>query len=100
MANKEKAPHILNTSSNLLGLCFVVFTTVKALKIQENTLVDDLASICILLFMGASILSFLSIRSKIERSSILYEKIADVIFLAGLIVMFLTTMFITLKIIK
>jgi hypothetical protein len=99
MIQKEKAPHILNTSSNLLGLCFVVFTTVKALKIQENTLVDDLASICVLLFMASSVLSFLSIRSKTNRA-IQYEKIADFIFLAGLIVMFLTTLFITLKIIR
>jgi hypothetical protein len=99
MNNNNKAPHILNTSSNLLGLCFIVLTSVKVLKLQENTVIDDLASVCVFLFMMSSILSFLSIRNNNHRG-VLYENIADYIFFGGLVVLFLTTVFITFNIIS
>ena len=93
---KQTSPHILNTSSNLLGLCFVVLTSVKLLKLENTTVIDELAEGCIFIFMTACILSFLSIRShssKAER----YELIADYFFMGGLVLMFLTTFFITIN---
>jgi hypothetical protein len=32
----NKSPHILNASSNLLGICFVVLTSLKVLNISKN----------------------------------------------------------------
>jgi hypothetical protein len=63
----DKSPHILNASSNLLGLCFVVLTSLKLFKISQKTFIDELTSIAIVLFMASCILSFLSIRGNIKK---------------------------------
>jgi len=96
---KNKSSHILNTSANLLGLCFVVLTSIKVSKMQDSTLIDETTALAILLFMTSCILSFLSIRRKDGISERL-EKIADLVFLSGLIVLFLTTMMVTFNVIK
>jgi hypothetical protein len=63
----DKSPHILNASSNLLGLCFVVLTSLKLFKISQKTFIDELTSVAIVLFMASCILSFLSIRGNIKK---------------------------------
>ncbi len=93
------SPHILSTSSNLLGLCFVVLTSLHVLKLTATTVIDELTSGSIILFMTSSILAFLSLRSSTRRS-LVYEKFADGFFLSGLTTMFVTTMFIALKLVK
>jgi hypothetical protein len=97
--NNDKSPHVLNASSNLLGLCFIVITSLKVLKQSDKTIIDELAAIAILLFMTSSILSFLSIRSNTKRS-LLYEKFADIIFLTGLSFLFIITLLFTFNVIK
>ena len=92
----EKSPHILNASSNLLGLCFVVLTSLKILNFSHTTLIDELTIVASILFMISSILSFLSIRGNISR----YENIADIAFLLGLIMLFVTIILFSFNIIK
>ena len=48
-----KSPHILNASSNLLGLCFVVLTSLKLLNISHKTTIDEITTLAIILFMGS-----------------------------------------------
>lgn len=96
---QNKSSHILNTSANLLGLCFIVLTSIKVSKMQDSTLIDETTALAIFLFMISCILSFLSIRKKDGISDRL-EKIADFVFLSGLIVLFLTTMMVTFNVIK
>ena len=96
---KNTSPHILNTASNLLGICFIVLTSLKLLKMQSETLVDEFTSGAMILFMVSCILSFLSIKSK-GRSGDRYENIADVLFLIGLSCLFVTTMLITFNVIR
>ncbi|WP_316815840.1 hypothetical protein [Pedobacter nyackensis] len=96
---KNKSPHILNTSATLLGLCFVVLTSIKVSKMEDSTLIDETTALAIILFMASSILSFLSIRKERNTHDHL-EKIADFIFLSGLIVLFLTTMMVTFNVVK
>lgn len=100
MTNKnDKSPHILNASSNLLGFCFIVLTSLRVLNLNGKTIIDELTSVAMILFMISSVLSFLSIRnSKINRYH--FEKIADIIFLTGLFFLFAITMLITFDIIK
>jgi hypothetical protein len=74
--------HILPTSSNLLGLCFVILTFIKLSKIANETIIDETMGVIIFSFLVSSILSYASMRAK--RKFELYEKIADVIFLLGL----------------
>lgn len=95
---KDKSPHILNASSNLLGLCFVVLTSLKLLNISGKTIIDELTTIAIIMFMTSCILSFLSIRGSIKKSSRL-ENIADIFFLAGLSLLFVTTLLFSFNII-
>jgi len=95
---KDKSPHILNASSNLLGLCFVVLTSLKLLNISGKTIIDELTTVAIIFFMAACILSFLSIRGSIKKSGRL-ENIADVFFLAGLSLLFITTLLFSFNII-
>lgn len=48
MAN-NKSPHVLNASSNLLGLCLIVLTSLKISDYNEKTLIDDLTGLIALL---------------------------------------------------
>ena len=88
--DNDKSPHILNASSNLLGICFVVLTSLKLLKISGKTIIDEITTFAVVLFMLSCILSFLSIRGTL-KSSRKFEKIADYLFLGGLGLLFLTT---------
>jgi len=95
----DKSPHILNASSNLLGICFIVLTSLKVLNKAETTIIDEVTIVAIVFFMTSCILSFLSIRS-VSNKSFLLERMADIIFLAGLFLLFITTILFSLNIIR
>ncbi|WP_316793901.1 hypothetical protein [Pedobacter frigoris] len=95
----NKSPHILNTSANLLGLCFIVLTSIKVSKMEDSTLIDETTALAIILFMASCIISFISMR-KTSGPNEKLEKVADFVFLSGLIVLFLTTMMITFNFVK
>ena len=95
----NKSLHILNTSSNLLGICFIVLTSLKVLNLTGKTLIDEFTATAIFMFMLSSLLSFLSLKSNTEKSY-RFERIADIIFLLGLFSLFIITMFITFNILK
>lgn len=99
MGKKKNFPHILNASSTLLGLCFVVLTSLRLGDNHETSLIDEFTAVAILIFMTSSILSYLSMRNS-KLAGRKYEKIADVVFLSGLIVLFITTILVTLNVIE
>ena len=99
MAENNKAPHILNTSANLLGICFLVLTSLKVFNLSGTTFIDECTAVATLLFMISSILSFLAIRSQTDKSD-KYENVADYIFLSGLSCLFITIMMVTFNFIK
>jgi len=80
---KNISHHILPTSSNLLGLCFVLLSFMKVTRTGLETVIDEFVAVAVILFLLASIFSYASIRTRSDRSD-QYEKIADVIFLSGL----------------
>jgi len=94
----NKSSHILNTSATLFGLCYVVFTSLKTLKLDGNTLIDEFTAVSMVLFMISCLLSFLSIRS--NRKSVYFERIADYAFLAGLFTLFIITIFIVFNLVQ
>lgn len=96
---ENRSPHILNTSANLLGFCFIVLTSVKISKLEESSFIDEGAALAIIVFMASCILSFLAMRSTTQNAGKL-ERGADILFLFGLIVLFITTMLIAFNIIK
>ena len=89
----------MNASSNLLGLCFIVLTSLRILNLNGKTIIDEITSVALIMFMASSVLSFLSMRSNDETGD-RYEKIADIIFLTGLSLLFVTTLLISFDIIK
>lgn len=98
MNENKNSPHILNTAATLLGLCFVVLTSLHLNNQTEETTVDELTAVAILLFMNSCIFSFLSIRS--SKTGNLLERIADISFLIGLLVLAVITLLIVFNIIK
>jgi len=90
--------HILPTSSNLLGLCFVLLSFMKVTKTGLETIIDELLAFAVVLFLAASIFSYASIRTASHKSDH-YEKIADVIFLSGLGLLTVTAVVIVFEII-
>ena len=97
-SNTEKSPHILNTSSNLLGICFIVLTSLKLLGKSQQTIIDEITFVAILLFMASCLLSFLSMGH--DNDGKVLEKIADYIFLGGLSVLFITAILFSFNIIQ
>lgn len=81
---KNVSKHILPTSSNLLGLCFILINFMKLWKMNKKVdiMIDRFVGISIVLFLVASVFSYMSMREL--NKAALYEKIADMVFLVGL----------------
>lgn len=92
MAAEERSTHILNTSATLLGFCFLVNASIKVMDLAYKTLIDEVAAVATLIFMASCILSFFSIRGSLRRAQRL-ENIADYVFLTGLLLLLVTTVF-------
>lgn len=76
------SPHILGASANLLAICFAIFTLIRALNLGASTYIDELAVAAVLFFLASCLFSYASMRSR--KRWILYEKVADLIFIAAL----------------
>ena len=83
---KNISKHILPVSSNLLGLCFLILTFKKIWKVDSvGRFIDKLDGVTILIFLAASLFSYASMRAKKKGDQ--YERIADLIFLSGLVLL-------------
>ncbi len=79
---RNMSKHILPTSGNLLGLCFAILSFIKLSGLANETIIDEIIVIAIVLFLFASIVSYASMRSSEKEER--YERIAEFIFLGGL----------------
>lgn len=86
----SRSAHILSTSSNLLGLCLLVMTSLRMADRTEASILDEATGAAAILLMGSCLLSFLSIRTANSARSERIERVADVTFLGGLTLVFLT----------
>ncbi|RZL32924.1 MAG: hypothetical protein EOO96_13090 [Pedobacter sp.] len=96
---ENRSPHILSTSANLLGICFIVLTSLRKLNLTDGSLIDEFAVAAVMFFMTSCILSFISMRRERSESQKL-EKFADFVFLSGLVVLFVATILIAFNLIK
>ena len=94
----DTSPHILNTSATLLGLCFIVLTSIKIQNKSALTIIDELTAFAIIMFMISCVLSFISMRNNIRVERL--ELIADIVFFAGLFFLLITTLLVTFSVIK
>jgi hypothetical protein len=79
---RDNTHHILNASSNLLGICFVIITALKVTDLSRDTFADEISMAASVEFICACVLSYMSLR--VSRQSLQYERLADYIFLSGL----------------
>jgi multisubunit Na+/H+ antiporter MnhG subunit len=94
---KYVSHHILPTAANLLGICFVILSLIKVMRLGAQTIIDELVAVAIVIFLTASLFSYASIRSR-NRSD-MYERVADIVFLSGLVLLTLSAFVIVFEII-
>lgn len=94
---EKKSPHILGASSNLLGFCLIILTSLEITKISNRTYIDEIAGIASLCLSASCFLSFLSIRSTKEKYAINYEKYADYFFVFALFCISASVFLVTLN---
>jgi hypothetical protein len=84
--SRELSHHILPTSATMIGICTTFIGLVKVAEAQMGpSHVDEYAALAALLFLVSAASSYLSIRySNLSGLSQRCERIADVLFLAGL----------------
>jgi predicted membrane channel-forming protein YqfA (hemolysin III family) len=84
MANKT-SQHILGTSTNLLGFCLFIITSLHLTNRTENNLIDEFTAIIAFLLTISSICSFISIKTQNDKRELAFERIADYLFILALI---------------
>jgi len=82
---KKTAPHILHASTNLLGFCLVIITSLKITKFSHHSYLDEFTIGAIFCLTLSCTLSFLAIRSEKEKQSDRLENIADLLFFTALL---------------
>ncbi len=100
MENQNKSPHILNTSSNLLGFCLIVLTSIRVARFNHATVIDDCTGVAAILLMASCLLSFLSMRSGEGISSERLEQFADYTFLVALVCISITIVFVSFNLLS
>lgn len=97
MKNGNLGNHILPTSANLLGICFLIFSLAHFQERLAATFLDEFSALALLLFLASCFFSYFSLRNqKGER----YEKIADISFLCGLVLMAVPVVMLALVYVK
>ncbi len=81
-----KQPHILNASSNLVGICLILVTGLKVTKFSDTTWCDEISVCSAVVFIASCVTSYLSMR--VEKRAVMYERIADYLFLSGMFTLF------------
>lgn len=81
--HNRSSSHILNAASNLLGICFIVLTSLKLLNQSQKTVIDEITITAIVSFMTSCILSFLAIKTADQTRSERLENMAEIIFFTG-----------------
>ena len=84
--NYGKNQHILNASSNLLGICFVIITALRVTALNHQTYADEISLVAAISLLGACVFSYVSMR--VERHAVTCEWWADHTFLIGVFLLF------------
>lgn len=100
-SNKNTSHHIIGPSSTLLGFSFLVLTSIKSLGLSRYGVTDTVSATCVVLYAISTITTFVSIRTSDQQDGRLnYEKIADFIFLAALVLTTVLSILLALDLVK
>lgn len=95
--DEDISVHILTTSAVMLGVCMTVVGVLHVIIVMSkvDTLGDDLLSVNSMIYLGACLSAYWSLRTRRRRRNVILEHIADGMFLAGLVLSAIATGFIT-----
>ncbi len=81
--------HIFTVSASMVGVCLTVIGIVNIIIRVQNftTIADDLLAVDALVFLCSCMLSYWALRSRSRRRMYRVERVADVVFLVGLLLM-------------
>lgn len=82
--NREIANHILTGSTTMIGVCVTIIALFRVMHISLQTYADELLAFDNVIFITAAILAYSSIRKEKNRQ---LERVADIIFLLGMLLM-------------
>lgn len=82
----NRSPHILNVSSNLLGITLLIIAGLHLTDKAAQSFADEIAWLGAVCFLAACFLSYMSIGN--SRASVRLEVWADRIFLTGMTSLF------------
>jgi len=94
----KKSPHILNAASGLLGFCLVILTSLKINNISNQTNIDEVAGIASICLTLSCLFSFMAIRTKHKKNEILFDTIADYLFMTSLFCIAVSVLLVTFNI--
>ncbi len=95
----NKSSHILNASSNLLGFCLIIITSLRITKTSHGTYIDESAGIASICLAASCFFSFLSLRSGNIKSQKKSEKIAEYLFITALVMITVAVILLSIKVI-
>ena len=78
----HRPPHILNASTNLLGICFIIITGLRLASANGRSYADEVAWLAALLLFASALSAYLAIRNHGIRTW--QVAVADWSFLAGI----------------
>jgi hypothetical protein len=88
--------HIFTVSASLVGVCLTVIGIIHLINglLKINIIVDDLLAVDAFVFLCSCLLSYWALRTRTKRRMHLIERIADAVFLIGLVTMVVASGFI------
>jgi Flp pilus assembly protein TadB len=89
--------HIFTTSAVMLGVCMTVVGVLHVVTVLRNvdTLGDDLLSIDSMFYLGSCLSAYWALRTRRAKRNRILERLADWLFLIGLVISTVATGFIT-----
>jgi hypothetical protein len=84
----HRPPHILNASTNLLGICFIIITGLRLASANARSYADEVAWLAAILLFTSTLNSYLAIRNHGARPW--QALVADAAFIGGVCVLALS----------
>jgi hypothetical protein len=89
MRNNKLSDHILYVSATMVGVCMTMLSIIQLIpKEGVSRWVDDALSLDSMLFLASTLLSYWALRHELVSEK--YERAADLVFLAGMILLVMT----------
>ncbi len=88
---------ILSVSAGMVGVCLTAIGLIAVVKqlSRVDILVDDVLVMSTMLFLAASVLSFVGLRTEFSQRWRHFERTLDAIFCIGLVLMAIATLLLT-----